>query len=83
MGLLVPSSRRQVLKFYIVLHSRLAPAPAKFEQIDTAYVTVRPGFVVHEYVKEDANQEDHGAQAETAEEKSCSVTTTQHFLSWK
>lgn len=79
MGLSALSSRRQILKLNIVLDSWLAPAPAKVEQIDSAYVTVRPCFVVNEYVEEDANHEDHGAQAETAEEKSCSVTATQHL----
>ena len=75
-GLRVPSSRRQVLKLHVVLSSRPAPAPAKVEQIDAAYVTVRPCFVIDENVEEDAHQENHGAQSETAEEKSCPVTAT-------
>lgn len=79
MGLWVLSSWRQVLKLNIVLGSWLAPAPAKVEQVEAAYVTVCPCFVVNEYVEEDAHHEDHGAQAETAEEKSCSVTATQHL----
>lgn len=71
---------RQVPELNIVLGPRPAPAPAKVEQVDAAYVTVRPCPVVHKDFEEDADQEDDGAQADTAEEESCSVAATQHFV---
>lgn len=80
-GLSVLPSRRQRLEFDVVLmlDSWPAPAPAEVEDVNATYVAIRPCLVVHENVEENANQEDYGTQAEPAEEKSCSVTATQHL----